>query len=398
MKIAVLISGGVDSAVVVHKLFNEGHELHLFYIRIGMDNDEGDCSAEEDIEMCTLIAHKYNLPFKVVSLHKEYWEHVMSYTLETVKKGLTPHPDIMCNKMIKFGFFEQRWGKEFDKTATGHYASIRKHNGKLFLGTAVDPVKDQTDFLAQISYDQLSHILFPLGELSKADVRKIAAEASLPNASRKDSQGICFLGKINYNDFISRHLGEKSGPIIDIDTGLKIGTHKGYWFHTIGQRKGLGLSGGPWYVVKKNIKDNAIYVSKGYDTRRQYGRLIPLVEPNWITEDPFAYYAEDIRESQPETGKDKLEFQVPQEESDELTKIRITFKTRHTPEFLPGTLIKDKDDLYIIADVDVQGIAPGQFAVVYTTDRQVCFGSAMISSLSPKFEKQIIRKFNSMTI
>ena len=163
MRIAVLISGGVDSAVVVDTLFRQGHDLHLFYIRIGMDNGEGDCSAEEDIEMCSLIARKYGLPLKVVSLHEEYWNHVMAYTLRTVKEGLTPHPDMMCNKLIKFGFFEQRWGKDFDKTATGHYASIVEKDGKYFLATAADPVKDQTDFLAQISYDQLSHIMFPLG-------------------------------------------------------------------------------------------------------------------------------------------------------------------------------------------------------------------------------------------
>ena len=357
MKIAVLISGGVDSAVVVDRLYKEGHELHLFYIRIGMDNDEGDCSAEEDIEMCTLIARKYNLPLKIVSLHQEYWDYVMAYTLETVKKGLTPHPDIMCNKIIKFGFFEQRWGKDFDKTATGHYASIKEIDGKYYLATAKDPIKDQTDFLAQISYDQLSHIMFPLGSLSKSEVRKIAREAELPNASRKDSQGICFLGKINYADFIARHLGEKEGPLIDISTGKKIGTHKGYWFYTIGQRKGLGMSGGPWFVVKKNIKDNVVYVSNGYDTRLQYGRTIPLEQPNWISADPF----ENI---------------YPTQLSD---KIEITFKTRHSPEFLPGHLIKDPDGLRIQSDVDVQGIAPGQFAVIYTPDHNLCLGSAMIT-------------------
>ncbi|MDE6794075.1 MAG: tRNA 2-thiouridine(34) synthase MnmA [Muribaculaceae bacterium] len=357
MKIAVLISGGVDSAVVVDRLYKEGHELHLFYIRIGMDNDEGDCSTEEDIEMCTLIARKYNLPLKIVSLHQEYWDYVMAYTLETVKKGLTPHPDIMCNKIIKFGFFEQRWGKDFDKTATGHYASIKEIDGKYYLATAKDPIKDQTDFLAQISYDQLSHIMFPLGSLSKSEVRKIAREAELPNASRKDSQGICFLGKINYADFIARHLGEKEGPLIDISTGKKIGTHKGYWFYTIGQRKGLGMSGGPWFVVKKNIKDNVVYVSNGYDTRLQYGRTIPLEQPNWISADPF----ENI---------------YPAQLSD---KIEITFKTRHSPEFLPGHLIKDPDGLRIQSDVDVQGIAPGQFAVIYTPDHNLCLGSAMIT-------------------
>ena len=132
MKIAVLISGGVDSAVVVHRLAQEGHDLHLFYIRIGLDTDEGDCSAEEDIEMCSLIAARYHLPFDVVSLHEEYWENVMEYALRTVKAGLTPNPDIMCNKMIKFGYFEQRRGHEFDKAGSGQEASTEISDGKVY--------------------------------------------------------------------------------------------------------------------------------------------------------------------------------------------------------------------------------------------------------------------------
>ena len=194
MRTAVLISGGVDSAVVVHKLKEEGHDLTLFYIRIGMDNGEGDCSAEEDIEMCTAIAHRYGLPLEVVSLHQEYWDNVMEYALRTVRSGLTPNPDMMCNKMIKFGYFEQRWGKDFDITATGHYATTTFVDGRKYLATAVDPVKDQTDFLAQISYEQLMHLTFPIGSMPKEEVRRIAQQAKLPNAYRKDSQGICFLG------------------------------------------------------------------------------------------------------------------------------------------------------------------------------------------------------------
>lgn len=353
MKIAVLISGGVDSAVTVDILHRQGHELHLFYIRIGMDNGEGDCSADEDIEMCTLIAKKYGLPLKVVSLHQEYWDYVMAYTLKSVKEGLTPHPDMMCNKLIKFGFFEERWGHEFDKTATGHYASVKEIEGKYYLATAADPVKDQTDFLAQISYEQLSHILFPLGDLPKSEVRRLAKEAQLPNAGRKDSQGICFLGKIDYSDFIKRHLGEKEGPIIDIATGKKIGVHKGFWFHTIGQRKGLGLSGGPWYVVKKNVRDNVVYVSNGFDTKRQYGRIIAVDQMHWITANPF--------------GEDSKEME-------------IAFKTRHTPEFFRAKLKKTDEGGYSVeSERDVQGIAPGQFVIIYTPDCKLCLGSGMIS-------------------
>lgn len=375
MKIAVLVSGGVDSAVVVHKLFNEGHDLHLFYIRISNDTDEGQCSYEEDIEMCRLIADKYGLPLKEVSLHEEYWEYVMDYALKTVKAGLTPHPDMMCNKIIKFGFFEEKWGKDFDKTATGHYASIiHDHNGA-HLATAVDPVKDQTDFLAQLSQSQLSHLMFPLGDMPKEEVRKLAREAHLPNASRKDSQGICFLGKINYKDFIRRHLGVKPGDVIEIETGKKIGSHEGFWFYTIGQRKGLGLGGGPWFVVKKDIPNNIIYVSKGYDTPLQYGRTITLTQHNWICEDPFSANPESNNNSDPGKKSDK----EPTE------KIEVAFKIRHVPDFSTGILIKIPSDngeynLKLESQNNIQGIAPGQFAVFYTPDKKICLGSALIVS------------------
>lgn len=353
MKIAALISGGVDSAVAVHRLLEDGHDIHLFYIRIGMDNGEGDCSAEEDIEMCRFIAARYNLPFDVVSLHEEYWENVMEYALRTVKEGLTPNPDIMCNKMIKFGYFERRWGKDFDKTATGHYATTTQIGDKVRLSTAVDPVKDQTDFLAQISYDQLSHLMFPIGDLPKSKVREIAIETRMPNAYRKDSQGICFLGKINYNDFIRRHLGEKKGSIIEIETGRKLGEHNGYWFHTIGQRKGLGLSGGPWYVVKKNVHDNVVFVSNGYDCEKQYGKVLHLDEMHFITENPWTEKAESVE---------------------------ITFKNRHAPNFTPARLTRLSDSEYVIESTEkIQGIAPGQFGVIYDKNSKLCYGSGIIT-------------------
>lgn len=358
MKIAALISGGVDSAVAVHRLLEQGHDPHLFYIRIGLDNGEGDCSAEEDIEMCSLIARRYNLPFEVVSLHQEYWDNVMEYALRTVKEGLTPNPDIMCNKMIKFGYFEQKWGHEFDMTATGHYATTTRIADKVYLSTAVDPVKDQTDFLARISYEQLTHIMFPIGDLPKHRVREIAVATHMPNAYRKDSQGICFLGKINYNDFIRRHLGERPGPIVEIETGRKLGEHRGYWFHTIGQRKGLGLSGGPWYVVKKNIHDNVIYVSNGYDCEKQYGKVLHLDEMHFISGNPW-----------PEAT----------------SQVEITFKNRHTPAFTPARLTRLDNDGYIIESADrIQGIAPGQFAVIYDKHSRLCYGSGIITGRSVK--------------
>ncbi len=225
-KIAALLSGGVDSSVVVHLLCEQGYKPSLFYIKIGMDGaDYMDCSAEEDIELATATARKYGLPLEIIDLHREYWDNVAAYAIDKIRKGLTPNPDVMCNKLIKFGCFEQKVGKDFDFTATGHYATTQIRDGKTWLATAKDPLKDQTDFLAQIDALQVSKLMFPIGHLMKQEVRQLAVSAALPSARRKDSQGICFLGKINYNDFVRRFLGEKEGPIIELETGKKVGTH-----------------------------------------------------------------------------------------------------------------------------------------------------------------------------
>ena len=264
MNIAMLASGGVDSSVAVYQLKEAGYTPTLFYIRIGMEDKDGyiDCPAEEDIEITSYIARKYGCRMEVVSLHDEYWDKVVSYTIDSVKRGLTPNPDMMCNKFIKFGCFEEKWGKDFDKIATGHYATTTEIDGKVWLSTAKDPVKDQTDFLGQITRLQIQKLMFPIGHLMKAEVRAIAAEQKLPSAMRKDSQGICFLGKINYNDFIERYLGKRVGKIVELETGKVLGKHNGYWFHTIGQRKGLGIpSNQPLYVKAIDPKSNQVVLS-----------------------------------------------------------------------------------------------------------------------------------------
>jgi tRNA-specific 2-thiouridylase len=318
-----------------------------------MEDKDGyiDCPAEEDIEMTSYIAKKYGCKMEIVSLHEEYWENVVSYTIDAVKRGLTPNPDMMCNKLIKFGCFERKWGHEFDKIATGHYATTTEMNGKVYLSTAADKVKDQTYFLGQVDYLQISRLMFPIGRLQKSEVREIAVREGLPSALRKDSQGICFLGKINYNDFIRRYLGDRPGKIVNYETGEKIGTHNGYWFHTIGQRKGLGLSGGPWFVVKKDIGRNIIYVSNGYDPETQYGKIINLQGFSFITEDPWGNF-QDEKE--------------------------ISFKIRHTPEFTSGKLRKIGDIYRIESEDKIQGIAAGQFGVIYDKECKLCLGSGMI--------------------
>lgn len=350
MNIAVLISGGVDSAVGTHLLYEQGYRPDLFYIKIGMEGEDMSCTAEEDIELSRATARKYGLKLEVIDLQKEYWELVVNYAIERVKRGLTPNPDVMCNKFIKFGCFEQQVGKFYDYTATGHYATRKEIDGQVWLGTARDPVKDQTDFLAQIDNLQMNKLLFPLGDLMKSDVRRIAEENKLPSAKRKDSQGICFLGKINYNDFIRKFLGEKKGAVIDIETGKKIGTHNGFWFHTIGQRKGLGLGEGPWFVVNKDIERNILYVAHGYDTTLQYGKEFRMADFHFITADPWE-------------GR---------------TEVPVSFKIRHTDRFMKGILTRNEQGYAVQSEERIQGIAPGQFGVIYDEHAELCIGSGEI--------------------
>jgi len=358
MTIAALVSGGVDSSVVVHLLKEQGHTPDIFYIRIGMEDEEGyiDCPAEEDIEITSFIARKYGCRFEEVNLHKEYWDNVVSYTVESVRKGLTPNPDVMCNKLIKFGAFEQRRGHAYDYTATGHYATTEVVDGTVFLATAKDPVKDQTDFLSQLDSRQIAKLMFPIGRYDKSEVRSIACEARLPSAARKDSQGICFLGKINYNDFLRRYLGEKEGKIVELETGRILGNHRGYWFHTIGQRKGLCLSGGPWFVVKKDIAENVLYVSQGYDPVTQYGTEVPLLG--------FRFLSADLWGSRLKAGET----------------VDVKFKIRHTPDFAQGHLSKTPDGYAIHSDTPIQGIAAGQYATIYDNDARLVVASGMIAA------------------
>ena len=352
MNIATLLSGGVDSSVVVHLLKEAGYNPALFYIKIGMDDDElMHCTSEEDIEMASLIARKYGCKLEIVDLHNDYWDKVVSYTIDKVKLGLTPNPDVMCNKLIKFGVFEERVGKEYDRTATGHYANTIEKDGKVFLATAKDPVKDQTDFLAQINLLQVSKLMFPIGNLMKNEVRDIAVKADLPSAKRQDSQGICFLGKVNYNDFIRRYLGEKEGPVVELETGKILGKHKGYWFHTVGQRKGLGLSGGPWYVIKKDVESNIVYASKGFDVETQYGNEFSMRDFHFISGDPWGINSGELD---------------------------VTFKIRHTPDFTQGKIIVSHDEVRLISNQKLQGIAPGQFGVIYDAESNICIGSGEI--------------------
>ena len=360
MNIAALLSGGVDSSVAVHLLCELGHRPDLFYIKIGMDDDGYSCPQEEDLEIVQAMARRYGLKYDVVDLQKDYWDNVVAYTIDKVKRGFTPNPDVMCNRLIKFGAFDQRVGHLYDKTATGHYATVIEEDGLSWLGTTPDPVKDQTDFLAQLTGLQVAHSLFPIGKMAKGEVRRIAEEAKLPSAHRKDSQGICFLGKIDFNQFIERFLGKKEGPIVEIETGKVLGHHQGFWFHTIGQRKGLYLSGGPWFVVKKDIDENIIYVSRGYQPDAQMKDELVMRDMHWITLNPYETQTPVLRVTNDEAP--------------------VLFKIRHVAELRTGHLSRRADDSYYLKmDAKTNGVAPGQFCVIYTPDGRICLGSGEIA-------------------
>ena len=348
-RIAVLLSGGVDSSVVVYELARQGLQPDCFYIKIGpKDEEEWDCTSEEDMEMASAVAAKYGCKLEVVDCHREYWDQVTAYTMEKVRAGLTPNPDVMCNRLIKFGAFHEKRGHDYDIIATGHYAQTELENGVKWLCTAPDPVKDQTDFLAQICDWQLQKAVFPIGHYVKDEVRQIAEREHLVSAHRKDSQGICFLGKIDYNEYLRRYLGEAQGDVVELETGRVIGHHQGHWFHTIGQRKGLGLGGGPWFVVKKDVEQNILYVSHGYDPETAYRQ-------DFLVRDFHS-----------------LNGVTPPAE--------VTIKIRHTPEWHAATLEPlGQNDYVVHSSAPIHGVAPGQFCVIYDARHHRCFGSAEIS-------------------
>ncbi len=349
MKTAVLLSGGVDSSVALRLLQEEGHDdLTAFYLKIWLEDELqhlGECPWEEDLAYAREVCEAAGVPLEVVPLQRQYWDRVVSYTIAELKEGRTPSPDIFCNQRVKFGAFLEEAGDGFDRVATGHYARVEEAGGLHWLKKGVDPVKDQTYFLCYLDQGQLARCVFPLGALPKNEVRVLAERYSLPNSARPDSQGICFLGKIRYNDFVRHHLGEKPGDIIRRETGEKLGEHRGFWFHTVGQRRGLGLAGGPWFVSGKDIEDNVVYASHAEELPECSRREYRVGEPHWISEAP---------------GEGGLQV-----------------KLRHSEQVYDCELdaLEDSGFLVRLAGADA-GIAAGQFTVFYKDE--VCLGAAPI--------------------
>jgi tRNA (5-methylaminomethyl-2-thiouridylate)-methyltransferase len=352
MKIAMLFSGGVDSSVAMKLLQEEGHDVTAHYLKIWLEDEMafmGDCPWEEDMAYVRQTCDQLGIPLKVVNMQQEYFDTVVEYTINELKAGRTPSPDIMCNQNIKFGLFFKKMEAGYDKVASGHYAQIQEVQGKYLLKEAPDTIKDQTYFLTYLSQEQLSKIIFPIGKYSKEEVRLLAEKYQLPAKSRKDSQGICFLGKIKYNEFIDYYLGEVKGEIIEIETDKVLGQHKGYWYHTIGQRQGLGLGDGPWYVVKKDLEKNIVYVSKQKKSDEVLRDELIATNINWIPEQP--------------------------------SETSLKVKLRHGPRKYNCTIeYIDQSTARVKLDVQDQGLAAGQFAIFYCED--YCLGGGMINLIS----------------
>lgn len=330
MKVAALTSGGVDSSVALIELKRQGYDVTAFYLKIWLDKELsflGQCPWKDDLKIVQDICKQNDIPFEAIDLQREYYKNVVLYTLSELKSGRTPNSDVMCNRHVKFGeFFDEIEG--FDTIATGHYAKRADDGKHTFMLTNPDPVKDQTYFLCQLTTEQLKRAWFPLGNWTKDQVRERAREFGLLNAERKDSQGVCFLGKISYTEFIRHHLGERPGKIID-ENGHCVGTHAGYWFFTEGQRKGLNLPGGPWYVCGKDVERNIVYISREAKTRNHF-----IVDQlNWFNGEPSDLICSDLR-----------------------------VKLRHGTKFISAKM--NKED-WSVELSEPDAIAPGQFAAFY---------------------------------
>ncbi len=362
MKVVVGMSGGVDSSVAAILLKNQGYEVIGLFMRnwdAGVNNDilgnptlnDNICPQEQDYNDAVEVCKKLDIPLKRVDFVKEYWDYVFTYFLDELKLGRTPNPDIMCNKYIKFDMFLNEAEKlGADYVATGHYARLK--DGILMRG--VDDNKDQTYFLSQVPKEKLKKILFPVGDLKKEEVRKIALKYNLITAKKKDSTGICFIGERNFKQFLANYLPNQKGDIVDIETNKKIGEHIGLMYYTIGQRRGLNLGGNEnrGFVVGKNLKDNILYVSFGDESDYLISTSCIVNEINWFSDKKI--------------NKCTAKFRYRQKDND-------------------VKLIYHDDYIEVLYPQGVKAVTPGQACVFYNKDE--CLGGGIIKEVRKNNEK-----------
>lgn len=351
----MLVSGGVDSSLALALLVEQGIPVTAFYLKIWLEDDLahlGECPWEQDLVAVRAVCEKLGVPLEILNLQKEYHDIIVSYITQEVRAGRTPTPDIFCNTYIKFGAFYRAISEKFSYIATGHYAQtdIDPITGYTRLLAGRDPVKDQTYFLSRLTQEQLSRVLFPIGHLTKKEVREHAKIRGLITHDRPDSQGLCFLGSIKYRDFLTHTIGTRAGDICEFETGKKLGTHNGFWFYTIGQRKGLGLPGGPWFVVAKDVTYNTVFVSCNYYSPDKIRNRLKIGNCIWLAGVP------------PKSGE-------------------YILKLRHGPDIVQAQIFLENNGSGALVELSEndQGIAPGQCVVLYTgEDIRVCVGSGII--------------------
>ena len=352
--VVVGMSGGVDSSVAALLLKNQGYHVIGLFMKNWEETDEsGACTAEEDYSDVVRVCGLLDIPYFTVNFSQQYMERVFSYFLAEYKAGRTPNPDVLCNREIKFGPFKT-YAKELgaDVIATGHYCGISHENGVHRLLKAKDAGKDQTYFLNQLSQEQLDGVLFPLADLDKTEVRKIAEDNGLSTAKKKDSTGICFIGERNFRRFLQTYLPAQRGKILSLD-GEEVGEHLGLMYYTLGQRRGLDLGGkkgedGRWFVVKKDLEHNVLYVSHGDET--------PLYSNGCTVE-----------------GMNFIPYPPAEKE------FRCTAKFRYRQSEQGVTVLRTGENtLQITFDEPQRAVTEGQFAVLY--DETQCLGGGVITS------------------
>jgi len=324
--IIVGMSGGVDSAVTALLLKQQGYQVTGLFMKNWEDEDDEHCPARQDFLDVLAVAEVIGIEIEAVNFSAEYKDRVFSYFLREYQAGRTPNPDVLCNAEIKFkAFLEHALGMGGERIATGHYARLREVDGRYALLKAVDSTKDQSYFLYRLNQAQLSKSMFPLGELTKPEVRKIAEQAGLPNHAKKDSTGICFIGERPFREFLQRYLPIEPGDMITPE-GRVVGRHQGLMYYTLGQRQGLGIGGAgeAWFVADKNIADNRLIVVQGHAHPLLFSTTVQAQDLSWVSgmiPDSGSLYAAKTRYRQPDaachidtinTASCTVQFDAPQ--------------------------------------------------------------------------------------
>ena len=390
IKVVVALSGGVDSSVAAYLLKNQGYDLIGLFMKNWHDETvtiSDECPWLDDSNDAMLVADKLNIPFQVVDLSKDYKEKIIDYMFDEYSKGNTPNPDILCNREIKFDvFMDIALSLGADYVATGHYSRIKKNNNqnsiKYELHSGLDKTKDQSYFLCQLNQNQLSKTLFPIGDLTKAEVRKIAKKNNLVTAEKKDSQGLCFVGKVSLPDFLQQKLKKKKGNVIEIpgdsklygkqkkfidenerllnltdeidynlSDGKIIGKHDGAYYYTLGQRKGLAIGGykDPLFVISTNTQTNEIFVGEGKNHPGLIKKALKVKysEVNWVNDD---YNFENLAD------------------------LKLKARIRYRQKLQKISIYKHLDYLYVEFEDFQSAVTKGQFLAIYDNSQLIASG------------------------